>query len=92
MDVSKKWMLNTLIKMSNKGPGIQALINDCNIITVTKEAKQKSLEKFREHWDKEIDKCVNDIEYYYKTYVAQHDLRDIDEHLIKTYWENKLKK
>jgi hypothetical protein len=45
----------------------------------------------KEYWLKEIDKCVADIEYYYKTYVAQHDLRDIDDHLIKTYWENKLK-
>lgn len=44
-----------------------------------------------EHWEEEVHKCITDIEYYYKNYVLIHDFRDIDEQLIKTYWENKLK-
>lgn len=34
--------------MKTKGPGIQALIDDCNIIIVSEEAKQEALKRFEE--------------------------------------------
>lgn len=37
--------------MKNKGVGIQALINNCNTIIVTEEAKQEALQRF-------IDECT----------------------------------
>lgn len=34
--------------MKTKGPGIQALIDDCNTIILSEEAKQEALKRFEE--------------------------------------------
>ena len=78
----------------NKGVGIQALINECNTIIVTEEAKQEALKHF-------IDECTKPITIKEPViYISEQSHKLLEEYYtqynnhekkIKKYWENKLK-
>lgn len=76
--------------MSNKGVGLEHMINDCNTIIVTEEAKQKALEKFREDYSKRKEEPVIYIsEEMHKHLEEYYDRWRLHEEEIKNFYNRR---
>ena len=78
--------------MENKGIGLQVLINDCNTIIVTEEAKQEALQHFLDEYNKPItikEPVIYISEQSHKLLEEYYTQYNNHEKQIKKYWEKK---